>query len=261
MERRAIAVDVSEYPAELREYLSGARLYDSSCSPQAKVIFADKDGGYYIKRSEKGSLKTEADMTDYFATKGLSSKVLCYISDKEDWLVTERIAGEDCVYRDYLDSPKKLCDLLSRLLRELHDSDFDECPVRNRNEIYLQTAEKNYKSGVYDRSYLHEGVSHLDIDGAYKYITERNSMLKTDALLHGDYCLPNIILDGFKFSGFIDLGNGGAGDRHIDLFWGAWTLNYNLKTDIYRDRFFDGYGRELVDGEMIKLISVIEAFG
>ncbi len=38
--------------------------------------------------------------------------------------------------------------------------------------------------------------------------------------------------------GFIDLGNGGVGDRHIDLFWGAWTLFYNLKTDRHTERFF-----------------------
>ena len=69
------------------------------------------------------------------------------------------------------------------------------------------------------------------------------------------------MLDGFKFSGFIDVGSGGVGDRHIDLFWGAWTLNFNLKTDMYRDRFFDAYGRDLVDKEKIRLVSVIESFG
>jgi kanamycin kinase len=69
------------------------------------------------------------------------------------------------------------------------------------------------------------------------------------------------MLDNFKFSGFIDLGNGGVGDRHIDLFWGAWTLAFNLKTDKYRQRFFDCYGRESIDEEKIRTVSVIESFG
>lgn len=261
MKRKLINVDVAGYPAELRCLLDGARTYDSSCSPFAKVIYVDKGEGYYIKCSEKNSLKSEYEMTKYFASKGLTADVLYYISDEKDWLVTRKIRGEDCTYGDYLEKPERLCDKLSYLLRELHESDFSDCPQKNRNALYLETARENYRKGVFDRSYLSEKVSHLDAAGAYKYITERKDMLKCDALLHGDYCLPNILLDGFEFSGFIDLGNGGVGDRHIDLFWGAWTLNYNLKTDKYRNRFFDAYGRELVDTEKIDLISVFETFG
>ncbi len=59
----------------------------------------------------------------------------------------------------------------------------------------------------------------------------------------------------------IDVGNGGVADKHIDLFWGAWTLEFNLKTDKFRDRFFDAYGRNNFDSDVINLVSVIEAFG
>ena len=68
-------------------------------------------------------------------------------------------------------------------------------------------------------------------------------------------------MDGDSFSGFIDLGGGGVGDRHIDIFWGAWTLNFNLKTDRYRERFYDAYGRDRIDEELVRLVSVIEMFG
>ena len=80
-------------------------------------------------------------------------------------------------------------------------------------------------------------------------------------LLHGDYCLPNILFDGWRQSAFIDLGAAGIGDRHIDLFWGAWTLCYNLGTDAYRDDFFSAYGRERVDTALIDLIGCAECFG
>ena len=80
-------------------------------------------------------------------------------------------------------------------------------------------------------------------------------------LLHGDYCLPNIILNGWKLSGFIDVGSGGVGDRHIDIFWGAWTLWFNLKTDRYRSRFLDAYGRDKADEEILAVIAAAEVFG
>ena len=85
-------------------------------------------------------------------------------------------------------------------------------------------------------------------------------LLKTDTLLHGDYCLPNIILDNWNFSGFIDLGSGGVGDKHIDLFWGIWTLEFNLKTDKYTNRFLDAYGRFDIEPDMLKIIAAIEVF-
>ena len=86
-------------------------------------------------------------------------------------------------------------------------------------------------------------------------------LLKSDVLLHGDYCLPNIMLNNWQFSGFIDVGNGGRGDRHIDLFWGIWSLNFNLKTDRYRNRFLDAYGRDKVDEARLHVVAAAEVFG
>lgn len=261
MKRYPITVNSDDYPAALLPYFSGAKTFDSSCSPFAKVVFIDKDNGYYLKTAEKGSLKREADMTNYFASKGLSKRVVEYISLDKDHMLTERVSGEDCTYEKYMEEPKKLCDTIATLLRQLHETDHEGCPIPDHTKLYLDTVDANYKAGVFDSSYIDGSLNFHNADEAYKYITERKDALKNNVLLHGDYCLPNIMLDGFKFSGFIDVGNGGVGDRHVDLFWGAWTLNFNLKTDIYRERFFDAYGRDLIDKEMIRLVSVIESFG
>ena len=184
-----------------------------------------------------------------------------YFSADKDYMLTERVLGEDCTYYKYAEEPIRLCDTIATLLRQLHETSFAGCPIQNHTKLYFDTVDTNYKAGVFDSSYIDEALKHLNADEAYKYICERKNALKNNVLLHGDYCLPNIMLDGFKFSGFIDVGNGGVGDRHVDLFWGAWTLNFNLKTDMYRDRFFDAYGRDAVDEEVIRLVSVIESFG
>ena len=96
---------------------------------------------------------------------------------------------------------------------------------------------------------------------AMAVIKKYGSALKNDTLIHGDYCLPNVMLDNWKFSAFIDVGNGGVGDRHIDLFWGVWTLWYNLKTNEYEDRFLDAYGRENFDRDMLRVVAAYEVFG
>ena len=98
-------------------------------------------------------------------------------------------------------------------------------------------------------------------DEAWAVVEQHRHLFKNDTLLHGDYCLPNVMLDDWRFSGFIDLGNGGVGDRHVDLFWGAWTLNFNLHTDRYRDRFFDAYVRDKIDLDLLRIVAAAEAFG
>ena len=85
------------------------------------------------------------------------------------------------------------------------------------------------------------------------------TFVKPDTFIHGDFCLPNIILDNWKFSTLIDLGFAGAGDRHIDIYWVLWSLNHNLKTDRYTDYFLELYGKEKYDKDVLKKVAEIES--
>ncbi len=106
-----MTINMDDYPAEFHPLLSGVKLYDRSYSPEARVIFVDKDGGYFLKSAPKGSLKREAAMTRYFHGKGLSAAVLSYISAERDWMLTERIRGDNCTAAKYLEQPERLCDM------------------------------------------------------------------------------------------------------------------------------------------------------
>ena len=261
MKRVPIFPSVEAFPIPLRPLLQGATLYDSSCSPEAHVIFVDKDGGYYIKSAPKGSLAREAAMGQYFFEKRLGAPVLEYCSLEQDWLLTARVAGEDCTHPTYLAEPKRLCDLLAQTLRTLHETDFEGCPVQDRTTEYLATVDANYRAGRFDAAYLPRYLRNLSPKEAWQTVDANRGCLQRNVLLHGDYCLPNILLDGWRFSGFIDLGQGGVGDRHIDLFWGVWTLEFNLGTDAYADRFLDAYGRDVIRPELLSVIGAAECFG
>ena len=262
MKRILLTQPPTDMPSEIASYIQGADIYDSSCSSEARVYFVDKDGGFYIKTSKAGTLKTEAEMARYYHKIGLGVKVLSYVSSGSDWLVTESAIGEDCTHQLYLDDPKRLCEVLGESLRMLHDTPFDLCPVQNRTEIYSSTVDLNFASGMFDKDLFSGSVFGLDnAKEAYAVFNDGREGLTSRVLLHGDYCLPNVILDNWKLSAFIDVGNGGVGDRHIDLFWAAWTLWYNLKTFEYTDRIFDAYGRDKVNTELLRVVAAAETFG
>lgn len=250
-----------EMPQDIRRFVSGANIYDSSCSPEAKVYFIDKGNGYYLKHSGKGMLEKESRMTEFFYSKGFGAEVLNYISDDSDWLLTAAVTGEDCVHEGYLMEPERLCDTIAYELRKLHETDYTGCPVPDRTAEYLAGAERNYRTGNYDKSYFPDSFGYRSAEEAYDVLAAEKDALQSKVLLHGDYCLPNIILHDWKLSGFIDVDCGGVGDRHIDLFWGAWTLNFNLKTNKYYGRFLDAYGRDKADESVLRIVAAAEVFG
>lgn len=260
MKKTLITPQAHLYPSDVCRLLEGATVYDSSCSPEAQVLFIDKDGGYFVKRAKKGTLQREAIMTEYFSQKGLAPRVISYMSISEDFLLTERAFGEDCTHTDYTSDPKRLCDITAERLRALHELDFSDCPI-DHTAFYIATAEKNYKAGAYDTSLFPDNWGYTSVGEAWKAVQNGKKHLKNEVLLHGDYCLPNIMLDNWKFSAFIDLDHAGVGDRHVDLFWGSWSLFFNLKTDAYRNRFFDAYGRDLINEDKLRTVAAFEVFG
>jgi kanamycin kinase len=253
-------IEDNELPQELRGFTRNAKFFDSSCSPDARVIFIDKDNGYFLKTSAKGSLKKEAEMTKYFHTKGLSAAVVAYISSEKDYLLTEKIHGEDCTSAKYLENPKRLCDTIAERLAILHSLDYADCPIKNHTENYISRAKINYENGFYNRELFPDNWGYENAEKAIEVVNKKGHLLKSDTLLHGDYCLPNIILNDWNFSGFIDLDSGGVGDKNLDIFWGIWTLFFNLKTNKYRERFIDAYGRENVDEERLRVVAACEVF-
>jgi len=257
---RPVQLDISIFPQELHEYISGAALYDSSCSREAEVIFIDKNGGFYLKSAFKGALAREADMLRFFYSNGMSASVRAFISDERDWLLTERLPGCDGISECYLEKPERLCDVYAEQLTILHNTDHTGCPVSNHSERYINTALTNHRTGNYNSELFPDSWGYTSAEEALEVIERNGRLLRTDCLLHGDYCLPNIILDNWSFSGFVDVGGGGVGDRHVDLFWAQWTLTWNLKTDKYNDRFIDAYGRGLVDDERLRVVAAIEVF-
>lgn len=250
-----------DLPKELEPFVLGASVFDSSCHSQAKVYYIDKDNGYYLKISPKGTLETEKMMTEYFYKKGIGAEVLHYSSNEQDYLLTAKVVGDDCTSEKYLAEPKKLTDILGSELRRLHELDFSDCPIKDKMQKYFDTAEGNFHSGNYDKSHFPDSYGYRSAREAYAVFQEGKKFLKNDVLLHGDYCLPNVMLNDWKLSGFIDVGSGGVGDRHVDVFWALWSLGFNLKTDRYRQRFIDVYGRDLIDEQLLKIISAIEVFG
>ena len=259
MERTPMILDPDRYPAAFRALLADGPVFDSSCSAAARVIYIDKDGGYFLKSAAPGTLAEEAAMTQAFHRLGLATEVVAYLPAEQDWLLTRKMAGEDCLRRQYLEDPKRLSALQGEILRQLHDMPLPP-GMPDRTAAYIAAAREHHRTGQYDSSHFPDNWGYRCAEDAIAVVERAAPMLKADTLIHGDFCLPNVMLNDWQFSGFIDLGAAGAGDRHMDLHWGIWSLGFNLKTDAYRDRFLDAYGRDKIDFDVLNSIGAFEVF-
>jgi len=79
-------------------------------------------------------------------------------------------------------------------------------------------------------------------------------------LIHGDYCLPNVLVAGGAgraqgalptLSAVIDVGRSGLGDPREDLAAGVWTLQYNYGPGLAR-KLLDAYGATAMTDEAIE---------
>ncbi len=222
MQKTEIKININDFPSGLHYIFENATVYDSSSHPTMTVYYSDR--GYYVKMGAKGSLATESEIVKLFYRSGMGVELVTYISDEKDYMVTKPAVGEDATH--HLDNPEKLCEVLAEAMKFLHSRPIDGAPVSPCMDTYA-------KAG-------------------------KAELMKQDTFIHGDFCLPNIMLDNGKFSTFIDVGLAGVGDKHIDIYWVLWSLNFNLGTDQYTDYFLDLYGRENVDMDVLKMVAKVE---
>lgn len=257
MKKTKIEININNFPSQIHYLFNNATVYDSSCSSEAAVYYLDT--GYYIKTAARHTLAREAKLSRLFYERGFGVEVIDYISTDKDYLVTRSAVGEDLTHD--IHEPEKLCQILATALRDLHTQPITDVPISRKYQYYMERANANFDDGSYDYFVAVERFYVKNKEEAWKLMQSGKKLLKNDTLIHGDACLPNVLQYKDRFSTFIDFDMAGLGDKHIDLFWAVWSLQYNLKTDAYTDLFLDLYGRENFDEDMLRVIAAFELFG
>lgn len=257
MEKHLIKPDLAGFPPKILSFFENTAVYDSSSSERARVYYCDR--GYFVKVAPKAALQKEANMSELFYEHGLGVEVLEYHSADRDYLVTAAARGQDLLH--YLHAPEKLCEVLADCLRELHSKAVNNVPLSAAYTHYMEAAAASPEDGYGHKWVLMDRYPIASTAEARSIMQEYKDQLKPNTLIHGDACLPNVILKDWHFSAFIDFDQAGLGDRHIDLYWALWSLRYNLKTEGYADRFLDRYGRENFDPKLLHAVAAFEFFG
>ncbi len=157
-------------------------------------------------------------------------------------LLTEALPGGDATDPVWRDDLPGLVGALGRGLRDFHDAVGEEwCPFRFDIERALDHVRRRVAIDDIDPAGFHEQHAHLAPAAALAELEATAPVVEDLVVCHGDYCPPNVLLQGGRVTGYVDLGELGAADRWWDIAVGAWSVGWNFGETLER-LFYESYG-------------------
>lgn len=226
------------------------------------LLSDDKERSYLKITSHKLniSMDNEVRLLDWLEEKLPVPKVLLFTKDEEyEYLLMSEIKGVCSFDASLAGDIPRVVKLLAKGLRMIHNLDICDCPVKKTLDIRIEEAKFRSMKGLVDEAdfdLIRQGRKAEDL---YRELLDKRPDTEDLVFTHGDYCLPNILIDNWEIGGFIDWSNGGISDRYQDLALASRSLIYNFGKE-WVPLFFKEYGLEHVDYEKVEYYRLLDEF-
>lgn len=227
-------------------------------------------GAVYLKSqriaSSRRPLFDEAERLGWMHAVGLPvPAVLQYHEWKgQEYLLLTAISGTSASAPSASDRRGALVAALAAGLHTLHATNISACPFDQSRRIRVADAKGRLEAGLVresDFDATHHGRSARDL---FAELVAAEPGDEARAFTHGDYCLPNVILEddgagGYRVSGLVDCGNAGVADPYQDLALCARSIASNLGPELV-PALFARYGLERVDEAKLAYYQLLDEF-
>ena len=174
------------------------------------------------------------------------------LQDGFQWVLMSRIPGEMACADPFRADPHGLVRVLAEAMKQLWALDASDCPVDQSPRAKLERARKIVEAGKVDMDLTEPDTfapGGFASPEALLHWLEDHIPEYEPVVTHGDYCLPNVFLKDRKFSGFLDLGRSGRGDKWTDIaiLWRSLRDNFGGRygkgvAGFHPDELFDALG-------------------
>ena len=171
-------------------------------------------------------------------------RVVSFREERERvFLLVTGIPGTDAARSPLKPEEKTL--LVAQGLKLFHSIPVDSCPFDQGVREKLRGASFRVKEGLVDEEEFYRWNPDTTPMELLDRLYDSKPLHEDLVVTHGDYCLPNILLNNSTISGFVDLSRCGAGDRMQDIGLCLRSLEYNFRTREYNSLFLETYGLAL----------------
>ena len=215
---------------------SGAAVFRAQAPGRPSMFLKTERAGPFAE------LEAEADRLRWLAAHGVPApQVLDQLAGQDRlWLLTAAVPGRNLAVSEL--APEAVVALVAGALRDLHGRDARDCPFDHRLEQRLKLAGMRLQAGLVDEGdFEEEWLGRSAADLFEELLALRPDDDEDLVLTHGDACLPNLIQERGEFTGFVDCGRAGLGDRRQDLALAARSISSNLGPE-WGEAFLTAYG-------------------
>lgn len=183
------------------------------------------------------------------------------IDNQHTYLLTSEMPGLMAYDERFAQDIPTVVRLLAEGLRMLHHVDITNCPFDETLSHKIVSAQERVRAGLVDELDFDEKRKGIHADTLLKQLLASQPKTEDIVFTHGDYCLPNILIDpeSMKLSGIIDMGRAGIADRYLDLALAARSLPRNFGPG-WEPLLWEAYGLETVDVAKIEFYQLLDEF-
>lgn len=222
----------------------------------------------YLKMScseiTQNEMQKEAELLQWLKGKEIYvPTILNYSREHEvSYMLITEVAGQNAHIVNDMLSKEKVIELSAKGLKAIHSIDYTSIP-----RMYTHTLEdelhiicKDIEQKRVDEIAFQKAC-HKTPTEAIEDLIDRRGIFNADIFTHGDYCLPNVLIDHRQKYGFIDWSQAGVGDSYRDIAPMLKSIKRNFGEG-YEELFCGYYGiaKNDIDYEKIDYYNLIDEF-
>lgn len=186
-------------------------------------------------------------------------EALEYAADSRyEYLLISEISGRDATHELFRRNAEQTVSLLAEGLRAIHGVDIAHCPFDYSANNRLLLIERRLSEGLVDRNTVEERFGDT-LERLYGRLqSDMAGLQETPVFSHGDYSVPNIVIDNGEINGFIDIADAGIADPYRDFAAAHRSIIRNFG-ERFLPLFYEKYGIK-PDMQRLRLYDLIEHF-
>lgn len=258
-------LQVDDLPPDWRIRMSQYRFEPDEVGQSSAGVFklvGDGEPSLFLKCEPAGpfaELPDEAIRLRWLAGAGIAcpNVVAQDVHEGQNWLLMTAVVGRDLSVASI--TPQQCIEIMVTALRLLHAVDIRTCPFDHSLSNRMALAKVRMEADEVDEDDFDDVRLGQSAENLFRLLERQKPDGADLVVTHGDACLPNLLADDGRFSGFIDCARLGVADRYQDLALAYRSVCENLGA-AWGQPFLDLYGVPMPDRAKLDYYQLLDEF-